>query len=223
MEDLYINYFNTLEPGWRLCQGEFMSLIAKLTEQDKIDAINFILNNLKDLGLTFLNENNINEILENIIDYYSELVGLDNKVDFLISGLPINKKTLINGALEADNVDIITYLIENDEFNEIDIEELSELAVSFGSVEVLKKIIEILEDEEFCPVYYDLILTAAYNEQFDILKYFLETGIVTLDKLKEIARKKKLYNITNFLNSFSVLGKRKREEAQYPTSKRRRY
>lgn len=222
MENKMINYFNQLHPLWNTSIMELESLLIKLIKNDNIEEIKFIFKNLQNLGLSFVND--VEMVLNILAQHYSHVVGLENKVNLLNTGIPINYELLIKGAAEGNHYNLFKYAIQNIKPYELDfLEELLEIAAYHASIDVLDEIINIAEKENFDFDYYNLLFHAAFNNKTNVLKYLVEKGLVTLDEMRLLSQKQNFKNLANFLNSYSVLGKRKREEVEYPVSKRLKY
>ena len=216
----YKIYFLSIFPQW---QEEPYDLILKLVNLNDINSIKFLVENADQI----FSMKNYSLSSEDIIANYSNIIGRLNRVDLLNSDIELDYTEIVNGAIEGKNYNMFLYGFEKieDELINGEITQFIELAAANQNLEVLKYLFDSHGDE-FYGFEESLLYIAISDNLTDTLRFLVEEGISTLDSLKHMASKGKFKNdknLMNFIQSYTILGKRKtREEHMEIIPKRQR-
>ena len=205
----YNTYFTSLVPNWKI---KTYDLISKLVNLNDINSITFLIENADEIFST----KNYSLSSDDIIANYSNIIGRFNRVDLLNSDIELDYTELVNGAIEGKNYNMFLYGFEKieDELSNGEITQFIELAAVNQNLEVLKYLFDS-HATEFYGFEESLLYIAISDNLTDTLRFLVEEGISSLDSLKHMASKgefKNDKNLMNFIQSYSILGKRKRKE-----------
>jgi len=217
MEIDYVDYFNKIYPRWN---KDLNGLIKILVHDDNADALIYLLKEANNLNIKLAPSEK-----HKIIDNYSYQIGFQNKVNLLHAGLTLNYMFIVIGTIEGNHFNMFLYAYEKfSQDEENDMTEFLMTAIKSGNVDVLKYFVEtgdlIIDYDDILE---DIIANAAISNRTNILNYLVEMGIVDLDSLRTYASINYDKNILNFINSYTMLGKRKRTEETTLGTEPKRY
>ena len=207
----YKTYFFSIFPQWQEKQYE---LILKLVNLNDINSIKFLMENADEI-FPLKTINTYKGVIE---EWFSNAIGRLNRVDLLNSGIELHYQSLIEGAIEGKNYNMFLYAFDKikNELTEEEIPDIIELAAAEQNISVLKFLLDKYIDE-FPEIINNIIEITISNNSTDTLRFLIEQGIATLDEIKDMAYKigvrvREKQNLMNFIQSYSILGKRKRIE-----------
>ena len=218
----YDTYFTTLMPEWKVKPYD---LILKLVNLNDIDSIKFLIENADEIFSL-----KTQYVYRAMIRYwFSNAIGRLNRVDLLNSGIKLNYKSLAEGAIEGKNYNMFLYGFDKikNELSKEEISDIIELSAAEQNLSVLKFLLDTYTDE-FRKMKKSIISMSILHNLTDTLSFLIEQGIATLDELKDMLDKKRFEgrenkNLMNFIQSYTILGKRKtREEHMEIIPKRQR-
>lgn len=249
--DVYFKYFDSLIQNWKL---RFFPLILKLVDINDINAILFLINKADEIEKlftekerrenalmrhnTFLenigyistryidNETDVDKIskytlLHDIIRFYSYSIGLRGRIDLLKAKINIYYNYLIHGSIQGKDFNMFLYIFEFQRqiITDNKLQDLILSASYADNIQVLKYFNNFYS-AQFYNVRDRILTIALMLNSTNLLNYFLEDGIVTIDTLIDKANTGDK-NLLKFISMYNITGKKRKRDYQLESMPKR--
>lgn len=253
--DVYFKYFDSLIQNWKL---RFFALILKLVDINDINAILFLINKADEIEKLFTeeehkentlmrhnaflenigyistryidNETDVDKIskytlLHDIIRFYRYSIGLRSRIDLLRAKINIYYNYLIHGSIRGKDFNMFLYIFEYQRqiISDNKLENLILSASYSENIQVLKYFNNFYPDQFYNVRDTILTITLTWNST-NLLNYFLEDGIVSIDTLIDKANIGTFAgdkNLLNFISMYSITGRKRKRDYQLESMQKR--